>query len=429
MSPLTQTGFFEGNRHLLGSFFTISHETRLPENIPALAPPISIAMAAAALTKEDELHWLALRLVPGLGCRKAWQLLQQFRTPQAIFRASPDDLESAGLPGSLARTISSGCTFEDAVDQQQKMLETGAALITISDPRFPERLKEIYDPPIVLFARGRLELLQSVMLGVVGTRRATAYGTAACERLATDLAHAGLTITSGMARGIDTSAHRSALDAGGETIAVFGCGVDLVYPAENRKLASEIAQKGLLLSEFPMGGPAYPQNFPTRNRIISGMSVGVLVVEGAQYSGSSITAKMALEQQREVFAVPGNITSKMSWGPNLLIKQGAKLVQEWNDVIVELPAEVRRALVAKAQARSAGMLLETQENQLPLDGAVGPAHKALLALLKPDVPTHVDLLHETFDTLTSSEIIAALFDLELLGLIKQLPGKNFVKVW
>jgi DNA processing protein len=386
-------------------------------------------MAAAALTKEDELHWLALRLVPGLGCRKAGHLLQQFRTPQAIFRASPDDLESSGLPGSLARTISSGCTFEDAVDQQQKMLETGAALITISDPSYPERLKEIYDPPIVLFARGRLELLQSVMLGVVGTRRATAYGTAACERLATDLAHAGLTITSGMARGIDTAAHRSALDAGGDTIAVFGCGVDLVYPAENRKLASDIAQKGLLLSEFPMGGPAYPQNFPTRNRIISGMSVGVLVVEGAQYSGSAITAKMALEQQREVFAIPGNITSKMSWGPNLLIKQGAKLVQEWNDVIVELPAEVRRALVAKAQARSAAISLEPQDNQLPLDGSVGPAHKALLGHLKPDLPTHIDQLHETFDTLTSSEIIAALFDLELLGLIKQLPGKNFVKVW
>jgi len=386
-------------------------------------------MAAAALTKEDELHWLALRLVPGLGCRKAGHLLQQFRTPQAIFRASHDDLESSGLPGSLARTISSGCTFEDAVDQQQKMLETGATLITISDPSYPERLKEIYDPPIVLFARGRLELLQSVMLGVVGTRRATAYGNAACERLAADLAHAGLTITSGMARGIDTAAHRSALDAGGDTIAVFGCGVDLVYPAENRKLASEIAQKGLLLSEFPMGGPAYPQNFPTRNRIISGMSVGVLVVEGAQYSGSSITAKMALEQQREVFAVPGNITSKMSWGPNLLIKQGAKLVQEWNDVIVELPAEIRRALVAKAQARSAGISLETQDNQIPLDGAVGPAHKALLGHLKLDLPIHIDQLHETFDTLTSSEIIAALFDLELLGLIKQLPGKNFVKVW
>ncbi|MBZ5607759.1 MAG: DNA-processing protein DprA [Acidobacteriia bacterium] len=386
-------------------------------------------MVAPALTKEDELHWLALRLIPGLGARNAGRLVAQFRTPQAIFRASRHDLEAAGLAGSLAQTIASGCTFEDAVDQQQKMLETGTALVPISGPDYPPRLKEIYDPPLVLFARGRLQLLQSVMLGVVGTRRATSYGIAACERLATDLAQAGLTIVSGMARGIDTAAHRSALAVAGDTIAVFGCGVDLVYPAENRKLATEIAEKGLLLSEYPMSGPAYPQNFPTRNRIISGMSVGVLVVEGAQYSGSSITAKMALEQQREVFAIPGNITSKMSWGPNLLIKQGAKLVQEWNDVVVELPAEVRRALVAKAQARSAGMSLETKDDQLALPGEAGPAHRALLAHLKPDLATHIDELHETFDTLTSSEIIAALFDLELLGLVKQLPGKNFVKVW
>ncbi len=386
-------------------------------------------MVAPALTKEDELHWLALRLVPGLGPRKAGQLVAQFRTPTAIFRASRQDLEAAGLPGSLAQTIASGCTFDDAVDQQQKMLETGTALVPLSSADYPPRLKEIYDPPLVLFARGRIELLQSVMLGVVGTRRASSYGTAAAERLSTDLAHAGLTIVSGMARGIDTAAHRSALSIGGDTIAVFGCGVDLVYPAENRKLAAEIAERGLLVSEYPMCSPAYPQNFPTRNRIISGMSLGVLIVEGAQYSGSSITAKMALEQQREVFAVPGNITSKMSWGPNLLIKQGAKLVQEWNDVVVELPADFRRALVAKAQARSAGMSLETKDNQLSLPGEAGPAHRALLAHLKPDLPTHIDELHETFDTLTSSEIIAALFDLELLGLVKQLPGKNFVKVW
>ena len=386
-------------------------------------------MVACALTKEDELHWLALRLIPGLGARKAGQLVAQFRTPQAIFRAAPDELEAAGLPGSLAQTISSGCTFDDAVDQQQKMLETGATLVPIASPDYPLRLKEIYDPPLALFARGRVSLLESMMLGVVGTRRATSYGIAAAERLSADLAQAGLTIVSGMARGIDTAAHRSALSVAGDTIAVFGCGVDLVYPAENRKLAYEIADKGLLVSEYPMSSPAYPQNFPTRNRIISGMSVGVLVVEGAQYSGSSITAKMAIEQERECFAVPGNITSKMSWGPNLLIKQGAKLVQEWNDVIVELPAEVRRTLVAKAQARSSGISLETHGDQLPLGGETGPAHRALLARLKPDVPTHIDELLETFDTLTSSEIIAALFDLELLGLVKQLPGKNFVKVW
>lgn len=384
---------------------------------------------APATTKEDVLHWLALRLVPGLGTRKANQLLTQFRTPQAIFRASRSDLEASGLPGSVAQTIASGCTFDDAVDQQQKMLETGAVLLAITDPAYPARLREIFDPPITLFARGRLELLQGILLGVVGTRRPTAYGSAAAERLSADLAQAGLAIASGMARGIDTAAHRAALDVGGDTVAVFGCGVDLVYPAENRKLASEIAEKGLLLSEFPMASPAYPQNFPIRNRIISGVSVGVLVVEGAQYSGSAITAKVALDQQREVFAVPGNITSKMSWGPNLLIKQGAKLVQEWNDVMVELPTEIRRALIAKAQARLGVMSLELKEEQPSLPPELGHASRLLLAQLKADVPTQIDQLLASSDTLTSSEVIAALFELELLGLARQLPGKNFVKVW
>lgn len=386
-------------------------------------------VTAPALTKEDILHWLALRLVPGLGTRKANQILAQFRTPQAIFRASRSDLEASGLAGSVAQTIASGCTFDEAVDQQQKMLETGTVLVPLADPAYPARLREIFDPPIALFTRGRLELLQGILLGVVGTRRPTAYGTAAAQRLSADLAQAGLVIVSGMARGIDTAAHRAALDAGGETVAVFGCGVDQVYPAENRKLAVEIAEKGLLISEFPMGSPAYPQNFPIRNRIISGMSVGVLVVEGAQYSGSAITAKVALDQQREVFAVPGNITSKMSWGPNLLIKQGAKLVQEWNDVMVELPAEIRRTLIAKAQARLGVMSLELKDDDTALPPELGQASRQVLTQLKADVPTHVDQILATFDTLTSSEVIAALFELELLGLARQLPGKNFVKVW
>lgn len=386
-------------------------------------------VTAPALTKEDILHWLALRLVPGLGTRKANQILAQFRTPQAIFRASRSDLEASGLAGSVAQTIASGCTFDEAVDQQQKMLETGTVLVPLADPAYPARLREIFDPPIALFTRGRLELLQGILLGVVGTRRPTAYGTAAAQRLSADLAQAGLGIVSGMARGIDTAAHRAALDAGGDTVAVFGCGVDQVYPAENRKLAVEIAEKGLLISEFPMGSPAYPQNFPIRNRIISGMSVGVLVVEGAQYSGSAITAKVALDQQREVFAVPGNITSKMSWGPNLLIKQGAKLVQEWNDVMVELPAEIRRTLIAKAQARLGVMSLELKDDDTALPPELGQASRQVLTQLKADVPTHVDQILATFDTLTSSEVIAALFELELLGLARQLPGKNFVKVW
>jgi len=386
-------------------------------------------MLAPAINKEEELYWLALRLVPGLGLRRTGELITRFRTPQDIFRASRSELEASGLSGSLAQTLASGCTFEDAVDQQQKMLETAAALISISDPRYPSRLKEIFDPPIVLFARGRIELLDSIMLGIVGTRRPTAYGIAAAERLSPDLAQAGLTIVSGMARGIDTSAHRGTLSVGGDTVAVLGCGVDLVYPAENRNLAAEIAKKGLLLSEFPMGSPAFPQNFPIRNRIIAGMSVGVLVVEGAQYSGSSITARVALEQQREVFAVPGNITSKMSWGPNLLIKQGAKLVQEWNDVLSELPADIRRALIHKAQARSGQMSLETQDKTPGTEYEINPVSRSLMHHLKADLPIHLDQLMETFDTLTSSEIIAALFELEMTGLVRQLPGKNFVKVW
>jgi DNA processing protein len=384
---------------------------------------------APATTKEDELHWLALCLIPGLGTVKAGRLVTRYHSPQAIFRASRSELESNGLSGSVAQTIASGCTFDDAVDQQQKMLETGTVLVPISDAAYPARLREIFDPPIVLFARGRVELLQSILLGVVGTRRPTAYGMAAAERLAADLAHAGLAIASGMARGIDTAAHRAALDIGGDTVAVFGCGVDLIYPAENRKLASEIAEKGLIVSEFPMGSPAYPQNFPIRNRIISGVSVGILVVEGAQYSGSAITAKMALDQQREVFAVPGNITSKMSWGPNLLIKQGAKLVQEWNDVLVELPTDTRRALIGKAQVRFGVMSLELNEEKPELPPELGMASRLILKQLKPDVPTQIDQLLASSDTLTSSEVIAALFELELLGLARQLPGRNFVKVW
>jgi DNA processing protein len=271
------------------------------------------------------------------------------------------------------------------------------------------------------------------MIGVVGTRRPTAYGIAAAEKLSADLAAAQLTIVSGMARGIDTAAHKAALAANGNTIAVFGCGVDLVYPAENRRLATTIAEKGLILSEFPMGSPPYPQNFPVRNRIVSGMSVGILVVEGAQYSGSGITARLAMDQGREVFAVPGNITSRVSWGPNLLIKQGAKLVQEWNDVVVELSPDDRRRLVIAGQQQ---LGCETSEHSEASDSTTGQAElpkdrvaKQVLGALRVDTPRHLDVLVESFSQFTSSEIIAALFELELGGLIKQLPGKNFVKVW
>jgi DNA processing protein len=390
-------------------------------------------MPAAVALHEDELHWLALRLIPGLGARKSVPLVEKLRSPQAVFRSSRSQLEGLGLSGTVAQTIASGCTFEDAAEQHRLMLEHGVLLISCHDPRYPASLRELYDPPLVLFAKGDLNLLDTVKLGIVGTRRPTPYGLAVTERIAADLAAAGLTIVSGMARGIDSVAHNAALRVEGATIAVFGCGLDIIYPAENRSLAAQIAEKGLLLSEYPMGTPGHPQNFPIRNRIISGMSVGVLVAEGAQYSGSAITAKLAMEQGREVFAIPGNITSKMSWGTNLLIKQGAKLVQSAEDILSELTPEDRRTLYGQQQLG----LQEADPDQQPdlmsrLQKTLGPnapIAASILDRIHIDQPTHIDELMEKVPNCSSSELIAVLFELELLSLVRQLPGKNFVKVW
>ena len=370
-------------------------------------------------------------MVPGLGTIGTLKLLQKMKSPETIFRASATELEAAGLSVSQARNVASGSSFEDAVNQQQRMLATGAQLVTIHDEVYPQRLREIFDPPLLLFALGDLGLMSSHSLAVVGTRSPTPYGLAATERLSADLARAGLTIVSGMARGIDTAAHRATLANQGSTIAVFGCGVDVLYPSSNRKLYEEIAKSGLLLSEFPMEAPAFPQNFPVRNRIVSGLSLGVLIVEGAQHSGSAITAKLAMDQGRDVFAVPGNITSKMSWGPNLLIKEGgAKLVQEWSDVTNELPLAVRRDLVTRAQQQ----ILPDEADRVAagangIEEPMKALARKLLNTLQPDVPQQLESLVASFDQFSSSELISALFDLEMSGLIRQLPGKNFVKVW
>jgi len=368
-------------------------------------------------------------MTPGVGTVGLLHLLEKLQSPEAIFRASASELEATGISPAQARNIASGCAFEDAANQQQKLLEAGAELISIHDARYPAQLRQIFDPPLVLFVIGKTELMTSHAVAVVGTRRPTPYGFAAAERLSADLSRAGLTIVSGMARGIDTTAHQSALKQDGATIAVLGCGVDILYPSSNRKLYDDIAHRGLLLSEFPMGAPAFPQNFPIRNRIVSGLSLGVVIVEGAQHSGSGITARLAMDQGREVWAVPGNITSAMSWGPNLLIKSGgAKLVQEWTDVTDELPAAVRRDLVARAQRQGAGesSAEQAESNQ---EEPLKKLARRLLNALQVDVPTQLDDLLETFEGVSSSELISALFDLEMSGLVRQLPGKNFVKVW
>ena len=368
--------------------------------------------------------WLALALTPGLGPTRVRKLIEHFGNPENVFRASLTELEATGMQSVSAQSLATGMSMELAQQQCAKAIEVGAKIITLGDPEYPLRLKEIYDPPVVLFVRGDVEILSRPGIAVVGTRHPTPYGTGMAERLSTDLVVHGLVIISGMARGVDSAAHRGTLAARGKTVAVFGTGIDVMYPKENTRLAEQIlALGGALISEFPIGTFAAPQNFPIRNRIISGMSVGVLVVEAAEYSGTRITARCALEQNRDVYAVPGNVTNKGSWGPNTLIKQGAKLVATWEDVWEDLPADVQAALTPAANESS-----ESQTASLFPDETISPHERRILSMLKPDESTHIDELVERLEPeLSSSEIFAALFELELNGKVKQLPGKNFVK--
>ncbi|HKF21155.1 MAG TPA: DNA-processing protein DprA, partial [Candidatus Angelobacter sp.] len=264
-------------------------------------------------------------------------------------------------------------------------------------------------------------------IAIVGTRHPTPYGIGMAERLASDLAARGLIIFSGMARGVDTAGHRGAIKARGKTVAVFGTGVDVIYPRENKKIAESMLELGgALVSEFPLATFAAPQNFPIRNRIISGMALGVLVVEAGEYSGTRITARCALEQSRELFAVPGNVTNRNSWGPNTLIKQGAKLTATWEDVWEELPAAVRE------QLESEGSPAASDEKPLAppsmFQEEMSPKERKLLTVIRQDEAIHIDQIIERVEPeLSSSEVFAILFELEMSGKIRQLPGKNFVR--
>ncbi len=380
---------------------------------------------AVAAPATHILEWLAISLTPGLGPTKARKLAERFGGPEAVFRASLTELEGAGIQAISAQSIATGKSVELAREELAKAAASGVIVISSEDACYPPRLKEIYDPPLVLYVRGSAEVLTQPGIAMVGTREPTAYGLGMAERLACDLAGQGLVIISGMARGVDTASHRGAITAKGKTIAVFGAGVDVIYPKENSRLSEQIlALGGALISEFSLGSASFPQNFPIRNRIISGMSVGVLVLEAAEYSGTRITARCALEQNRDVFAVPGNVTNKNSWGPNTLIKQGAKLVATWEDVWEDLPPQVKLALTPNRSGESAG---GSSASLFP-DEALPPHEKQILSLLKADEPTHIDELVERLETeMSSSEIFAALFELELSGKVRQMPGKNFVK--
>jgi len=386
--------------------------------------PTSAAIPADRTTARASLEWLALALTPGLGPTRIKKLIEQFGNAKRVLEASLTELEATGMPAVSAQSIAMGKSLELAHQETMKAAESGATVVALDAPEFPPRLKEIYDPPIVLFVRGNVEILSQPGIAVVGTRHPTPYGIGMAERLAADLANRGFVIISGMARGVDSAAHRGAVAAKGKTVAVFGTGIDVIYPKENTRLADQIlALGGSIISEFPLGTFAAPQNFPIRNRIISGMSLGVLVVEAAEYSGTRITARCALEQGRDVFAVPGNVTNKNSWGPNTLIKQGAKLVATWEDIWEEMSTDVQLAL-QPAGLESSG----PETASLFPDDQTSPHERRILSLLKADEATHIDELVERLEPeLSSSEIFAALFELELSGKVKQLPGKNFVK--
>jgi len=352
--------------------------------------------------------------------------VEHFRNPQDVFHASLTELEALGLQAHSAQSIVLGKSLELATEEFSKATAGGISILTREDAVWPNRLNEIYDPPLVLYVRGSVEPISRPGIAVVGTRHPTPYGIGMAERLACDLAARGLIIVSGLARGVDAAAHRGALK-GGKTVAVFGTGVDEIYPKENKKIAESIlASGGALVSEFALGSFPAPQNFPIRNRIISGLALGVLVVEAGEYSGTRITARCALEQSRELFAVPGNVISRNSWGPNTLIKQGAKLTATWEDVWEELPADVKLELESERQTAASDSTPQT--GNLFAQEKLSPGEKKVLSFLKEHESTHIDEIIEKLESqLSSSEIFTALFELELNGKVRQMPGKNYVK--
>ena len=362
---------------------------------------------------EDVFYWLALSLTPGVGSIFIKRLLDRFKTPEAVFQAPMNELlEIEGLGEKVAREIRKG-PVEKAVERELSLLkEVGGKIVTLRDDAYPKRLKDIYDPPALLYVRGELQKEDELAISIVGSRKTSPYGRWVTEKISQELARHGVTVVSGMARGIDSLAHWGALSGGGRTIAVLGCGVDVIYPSENRNLFTKIIDRGAILSEFPMGSPPEGGHFPKRNRIISGLSIGVVVVQASMESGSLITASYALEQGREVFAVPGQVGAEGSRGTNQLIKEGAKLVESSEDILEEILPQWRRE--GEATPRGEGPERDLTEEERILYERLG------------ETPLHIDeLIRESqFDP---GKVSSVLLNLELKGLVSQWPGKCFSK--
>jgi DNA processing protein len=372
-------------------------------------------------------------MTPGIGPRAAAKLLERFGSAEAVYKATRAELEQLRLPPDAVDTIIARELRSRAEAEIQAVKGLGGDILLLDDGVYPPSLREIYDPPIVLYVKGAWsECLDQPCIGVVGSRRCSTYGQNSAVMLARDLAQRGVTVISGFARGIDAAAHRGALDAGGRTVAVLGTGIDEVYPRDHKKLAAEILDRGgALISQFPLGTPPVSENFPYRNRIISGLSLGVVVVEAAENSGSLITARLAMEQNREVFAVPGNITSRNSFGTNYLIKgAGAKLVQQWQDIATELPPQIAATLLPPpfGEQKFGEQKKETSmgERLSFVPEGLSPAESSVFKLLTPDSPAHVDWLFDKSE-LPISELTGALLSLEIRELVRALPGRCFVR--
>jgi len=369
---------------------------------------------------DASLYWLALGLTPGLGARLTARLLAHFGSPEKVFRASLTELEAQRLPAPVAQSIHAQRAISAAEKELAELRKIGGQLLNWDEPAYSKLLRSIYDPPPLLYLRGDPSVLDRHVIAIVGTRRPTPYGNQVAERLGRDLAARGLVIASGLARGIDASAQRGACSAErGGVIGVLGTGIDIQYPKENRKLYAEVEKRGAIVSEFPLGTPPAPENFPIRNRIVAGLALGTVVVQGEQYSGSIITARLGMEFSRETYAVPGNVTEPMSFAPHQLIRQGAKLVAGWDDVIEELPTPVRTELFPVEE-------VPLKERELLVEQAMGEIEEKIYAQLKADASVHVDELVESTG-LNSSEVLATLCEMEMRGVVRQLPGKQFLR--
>lgn len=355
-----------------------------------------------------------MNAIPGLTPTKIEFLLDKLGSPETIFRERTDSLQKiAGLSNEVAQRIKQKEKWLDLDKELALAQELHCQIITLQSPQYPSLLKNISSSPIVLYVKGKLPE-ENHNIAIVGTRRASYYGKETAERLAGELAERGVTIVSGMARGIDTWAQRGCLKKKGKTVAILGSGLNRIYPPENRNLAEEIASYGALVSEYPLNTSPDKWNFPRRNRIISGLSLGVVVVEAGASSGASITANFALEQGREVFAVPGKIDSRTSAGTNRLIQEGAKLVTNWKDILLEVLPQV----VTQGE--------EKEEKQKSLFPTLDKTEQLIYELLSSE-PQHIEELIEK-SNLPSSLALSLLMSLEIKGLVKQLPGKLFVKV-